>query len=146
MLGFRRTRIDFDWDALRCKPREWAKIIHTKNRFRLGIGAGATPAVVDLCARFFVSPFLPMPAEGVNGPPSMAGVMIHEFSHITLGTADHEYLCAYGIPLSFTDRIPIQLGAPNLLFEDKTKNADSYRCFARDVWLNGVNPIDIIVR
>jgi RHS repeat-associated protein len=130
MIGAKPTRFDLgvaSFDCFANRNGAWAHVNHFKNQFRPGIGARANPAVVDLCPPFFVAPPLPVPAQGVFGTPSMMGVMIHEFSHITLGTDDSEYLCA---PL-------LGLSGPRLSGKRLAANADTYRCFARDSWLGG---------
>jgi len=74
---------------------------------------------------FFTSPPVPLPGEGIAGRPSMAGIMVHEFAHISVNAVDNEYLCndegGFGKP-------GVRTQAPGLTF----RNADNYRCWMRD--------------
>jgi hypothetical protein len=143
MIGAKPTRFDLgaaSFDCFTNRNGAWAHVNHFKNQFRRGIGAGANPAVVDLCARFFSDGVpLPVPAEGVSGRPSMMGVMVHEFTHITLGTEDSAYQCSPIASLGVRN-VNIGIGGVVALAASNsagTNNADNYRCFVRDSWIGG---------
>lgn len=106
---------------------DWKKI---NARHRL---AGSPPKLkhyIDLCLPFFVSPPMPVPSEGISGRASMTGIMIHEFSHLTLRTDDK---AGYGCGLT-------PLGGSGLINGwvpgNPESTADAYRCVVRDYVLN----------
>jgi RHS repeat-associated protein len=137
MLGGKDIEFDIGIASASCATRPWiyASVDHKKIQFRRGLGAGANKAWIDLCMRFFGSPPMPLAAEGVYGTPSMAGIMIHEMTHITLNTGDQEYGCAPIAGQLGPTGGTIGLLGPPMLSGEGLKNADNYRCFARDAWL-----------
>lgn len=106
---------------------DWNKI---RARHRL---AGSPPNpkyYIDLCLPFFFHPPLPIPSEGIAGRPSMTGIMVHEFSHITLKTDDK---AGYGCRLSAGGGFGLIGG---WLPGDPESTADAYRCVVRDFVLD----------
>ena len=81
---------------------------------------------------FFLFGFPPLPFGAIDGSPSMAGILIHEFSHITLGTGDQAYrfngvtMPLLGAPISYGANGPRVVG-----ISEPLKNADNYRLFVR---------------
>ncbi len=108
-----------------CGGGEYAAVNHYKSQQQRALRPRENPTVVDLCGRFFTSPPVPLPAEGMEGRPSMAGIMVHEFAHISVNAVDNEYLCndegGFGKP-------GVRTQVPGLTF----RNADNYRCWVRD--------------
>lgn len=94
-------------------------------------GSGAS--MIELCPKFFTRPPLPT-RSSFPRTWSMAGVMVHEFSHITLRTKDDAYNCVIEYKDSEGNR---QKGALKLLRGNAPGfalfNADSYRCWVEDV-------------
>ena len=73
---------------------------------------------------FLKYPVLPKAGSGIAGEPSMAGVMVHEWAHITLDIRDNGYGCLPAI-----ERLgPLATGHP-----------ENYRCFVRDYALGDSN-------
>jgi RHS repeat-associated protein len=95
-----------------------------------GRGAQASPPTMYVCPSFIgLLPYVFPASEVRDDEPSMAGAMVHEFSHITLGTEDHKYFCEPSLGL-----------IPKVSFfktPRATQNADSYRCFAEESWVGG---------
>ena len=76
-------------------------------------------AAVELCTKFFTQPFAPNASTLTSrAHASMAGIMLHEYTHLALKTGDSKFDC----PSVARSLVP---GAA--LF-----NADSYRCWAED--------------
>lgn len=90
---------------------------------------GATPPRVELCFGYFKLP--PMPTAATLNTPglaSQAGVMLHEFTHLTFNAKDNRYSCVKAGVLELAAALIPGAG----LF-----NADSYRCWAEDSWVGG---------
>ena len=82
----------------------------------------------------------PMPRGGWRAnrtqAPSMAGVMIHEYSHSTIGTQDHRYDCRKIFDLNSWGGIG-RMGADVVKHgREAVANADNYRCIAEDAWVH----------
>jgi RHS repeat-associated protein len=96
---------------------------------------------IHLCASFFTQ--TPMPtAENLTaqGRSSMPGLMVHEFTHISLRTGDRAYQCSF----SYRDdanRSRLGVGATAIVPGLNLTIADSYRCWVEDAAVGGAgNP------
>lgn len=88
----------------------------------------ARPQWIELCQKYFVQPVLPDPRTMTEtGRASMGGIMLHEFTHLAIRTRDDEYECA---PKSVLALAMASIPGTALF------NADSYRCWAEDTYLN----------
>lgn len=102
-----------------------------------------TPSVPDwrvtLCQKFLASPPFPVPVSGVEGPPSMMGVMVHEFTHIASKRKirDLAYNCSFWPPPGETR--PTAAYMAKFTPGGALFNADNYRCWVRDWAINGGN-------
>ncbi len=102
-----------------------------------------TPSVPDwritLCKKFITSPPLPVPASGVEGPPSMMGVLVHEFTHIASNrkVRDDAYSCSFWPRPG--DTKPTAVFMAKFTPGGALFNADNYRCWVRDWAVNGGN-------
>ena len=81
--------------------------------------SATTSAAIELCTKFLSQPFAPNASTLTSrARASMAGIMLHEYTHLSLKTKDAPFDC----PAVARALVP---GAA--LF-----NADSYRCWAED--------------
>jgi RHS repeat-associated protein len=82
--------------------------------------------IITICTRMFGMP--PMPNYStltMPGRSSWAGVLLHEYSHISIGTVDNRYNCHPDGARRLLDAAGIgNIGA--------LRNADSYRCWGED--------------
>ncbi|MBI3795626.1 MAG: PASTA domain-containing protein, partial [Deltaproteobacteria bacterium] len=93
--------------------------------------------LIGLCTDFFSRPVLPdLAAITIPDKPSMAGVMVHEFTHISIHTNDDAYNCVSYYSGSLGARISgVYTGAGHPGFISSAlplRNADSYECWVED--------------
>jgi hypothetical protein len=98
------------------------------------------PWGVHLCVNFFGQTPLPT-AENLTpqGRASMPGLMVHEFTHISLTTRDDSYQCA----LTYQDAKGATLRGVETTALIPGLNlfvADAYRCWTEDSAINAPNP------
>jgi RHS repeat-associated protein len=120
------AKVDFDLGT-RCRGSLHAAVFFANTPGRR-VNLSKKVWDVVLCPAFFASPPLPKASDGIDGKPSMAGIMVHEFTHISLRTRDQAYLCDY--KGGFGKRGVLTL-LPGFAFA----NADNYRCWVRDAAL-----------
>jgi RHS repeat-associated protein len=89
---------------------------------------------VDLCPSFFTARALPSGTAGISLGPSQAGVMVHEFTHVVLGTKDVRYLYLCTPPLLSASSFGL---AGGLFAASPLVNADNYRCLTEDAAIGG---------
>jgi hypothetical protein len=94
--------------------------------------------VIGICAYFFAQPILPNEdCLQKDTYPSMAGAMVHEFTHASVGTKDNAYSCtAKNVQRDPNGGRPvIKRGAghpDNRASKLPLLNADSYRCWVEE--------------
>ncbi|MEO8924633.1 MAG: M35 family metallo-endopeptidase [Caldimonas sp.] len=92
--------------------------------------------VIELCGAFFDQPTVPtIVTLTVANKASQVGIMLHEFTHISIGTKDGAYYCRPDSYLSIGpsgSRIKFGSAALQFLPGGGLFNADSYRCWAED--------------
>ena len=85
-------------------------------------GVPLSVPVLAVCGAYWWQPFVPTSTSITfwGNEPSQPGIMVHEFTHITLKTKDHDYGCKPATSL--------------LLSSGKlaVRNADSYRCWTEE--------------
>jgi hypothetical protein len=84
--------------------------------------------VIDLSAAILLHSPLPRDLSKA----SIAGIILHEFSHIVLKTSDYEYSCGSG-----TRGLAGGLNSSWSRGRQSTDNADTYRCFVEDSAIGG---------
>jgi RHS repeat-associated protein len=113
---------EYELSLGRCRPDDYACV-----PLRLQT---STRALVYLHPRFFFNPMLPRPAVGIYGgfrDASMMGIMVHEWTHIVVGTKDNEYLCKPAQDLGFFSALRQLARLADI--KGVLDNADSYRCW-----------------
>ena len=106
-------------------------------------GPGPNAAAgIELCTRFFTFPPLPDRSTlKTPGKASMAGLMVHEFAHISIRANDDAYNCVpfYFQPDPKSGKLSLKAGVQALkiipgfgLF-----TADTYRCWVEDAAVSG---------
>lgn len=76
---------------------------------------------------------LPLPVGQVRNQPSIAGVIVHEFTHLLLGTRDYEYGCGKKSRKLSVGLNPAYSGQ---FYKSSANNADNYRCYFEDGYIS----------